>query len=251
MVGHVRICRPAGCYAGPRMPDRSEICEDEGGYQRHRQGGWCPSCGGIGRCPGRNGVRAGRLIVHLAAAGQWGGWVAGVPETALVPAKHFWPGPLTLVLRRGRRVPPSSARPARSPAFCGPGGVTPEELEAVLGHPVATGSASSRIRVPGQHPSHYAPRARVVLVEPGEIATAACAGAGTPGRCLSAVLLRRRCGEGARRGGDPGVHGRLRAWAVRVPGETRLDTAESTLRLSRKHNERFSLPGFTSRRSNF
>jgi L-threonylcarbamoyladenylate synthase len=186
------------------------------------------------------------LIVHLAAAGQLGGWVAGVSETALVLAEHFWPGPLTLVLRRGRRVPleatggletvavrvpahpvalellsafgggvaapsanrfgsvsPTTAEHVRAelgdavdfvldggpcevgvestivdatgeiPSVLRPGGVTREELEAVLGRPVASGSASSRIRVPGQHPSHYAPRARVVLVEPGEIATAA------------------------------------------------------------------------------
>ncbi len=29
--------------------------------------------------------------------------------------------------------------------------------------------ATSRVRVPGQHPSHYAPRARVVLVEPEKV----------------------------------------------------------------------------------
>ncbi|MGW0193751.1 L-threonylcarbamoyladenylate synthase [Nonomuraea sp. NPDC003201] len=28
-----------------------------------------------------------------------------VPETARLPAERFWPGPLTLVLRRSRRVP--------------------------------------------------------------------------------------------------------------------------------------------------
>ncbi|MET8995942.1 L-threonylcarbamoyladenylate synthase [Amycolatopsis sp. Hca4] len=185
------------------------------------------------------------LIVHLAGAEQLGDWVAEVPETALVLAGHFWPGPLTLVLRRGRRVPleatggletvairvpahpvalellsafgggvaapsanrfgsvsPTTAEHVRAelgdavdfvldggpcdvgvestivdatgdtPSILRPGGVTPEDLEAVLGRPVATGSASP-IRVPGQHPSHYAPRARVVLVEPGEIATAA------------------------------------------------------------------------------
>ena len=46
--------------------------------------------------------------------------------------------------------------------------MTREDLEAALGYPLAVHS-SSRIRVPGQHPSHYAPRARVVLVEPDEI----------------------------------------------------------------------------------
>ncbi|MEV1091193.1 L-threonylcarbamoyladenylate synthase [Streptomyces microflavus] len=46
-----------------------------------------------------------------------------------------------------------------------PAGVTREDLEAVLGHPVAI-PPTSGVRVPGQHPSHYAPRARVVLIEP-------------------------------------------------------------------------------------
>ncbi|WP_235190796.1 L-threonylcarbamoyladenylate synthase [Amycolatopsis rifamycinica] len=185
------------------------------------------------------------LIVHLGSAEQLGDWVADVPETALVLAGHFWPGPLTLVLRRGRRVPleatggletvavrvpahpvalellsafgggvaapsanrfgsvsPTTADHVRAelgdavdfvldggpcdvgvestivdatgevPGILRPGGVTPEELEAVLGRPVGAG-VTNHIRVPGQHPSHYAPRARVVLVEPAEIATTA------------------------------------------------------------------------------
>jgi L-threonylcarbamoyladenylate synthase len=50
--------------------------------------------------------------------------------------------------------------------------VTREDLEAVLGFPPAV-PATSRVRVPGQHPSHYAPRARVVLVEPEKVAVEA------------------------------------------------------------------------------
>jgi L-threonylcarbamoyladenylate synthase len=54
------------------------------------------------------------------------------------------------------------------PSILRPGGVTREDLEAVLGFPIAVPS-TSRVRVPGQHPSHYAPRARVVLVEPEKV----------------------------------------------------------------------------------
>lgn len=54
------------------------------------------------------------------------------------------------------------------PSLLRPGGVTREQLEEALGHPIEV-DASSRIRVPGQHPSHYAPRALVVLVEPGDV----------------------------------------------------------------------------------
>lgn len=54
------------------------------------------------------------------------------------------------------------------PSILRPGGVTREDLEAVLGCPLGVLS-TSRVRVPGQHPSHYAPRARVVLVEPEKV----------------------------------------------------------------------------------
>ncbi|MFC4061749.1 L-threonylcarbamoyladenylate synthase [Planomonospora corallina] len=181
------------------------------------------------------------LIVHLGGAEQLGDWAEDVPATARLLAERFWPGPLTLVLRRGRRVSPEAtggletvavrvpghpvalallsafgggiAAPSANrfgsvspttaghvraelgdavdfvldggpcevgvestivdatgavPSVLRPGGVTREDLEAVLGHPLAVGSAT-RVRVPGQHPSHYAPRARVVLVEPEKI----------------------------------------------------------------------------------
>ncbi|MGW0082852.1 L-threonylcarbamoyladenylate synthase [Streptomyces sp. NPDC003393] len=181
------------------------------------------------------------LIVHIGGAQHLDEWVEDVPATARLLAERFWPGPLTLVLRRGRRVPleatggletvavrvpdhpvalallaafgggvtapsanrfgqvsPTTADHVRAelgdgtdfvldggpcqvgvestivdatgdiPSILRPGGVTREDLEAVLGHRLAVPSASP-IRVPGQHPSHYAPRARVVLVEPEEV----------------------------------------------------------------------------------
>ncbi|MEU6895558.1 L-threonylcarbamoyladenylate synthase [Streptomyces sp. NPDC046557] len=181
------------------------------------------------------------LIVHIGGAVQLGDWVEDVPATARLLAERFWPGPLTLVLRRGRRVPleatggletvavrvpdhpvalallsafgggvtapsanrfgsvsPTTADHVRAelgdavdfvldggpcevgvestivdvtgdaPSVLRPGGVTREDLEAALGHPLAIPTAG-RVRVPGQHPSHYAPRARVVLVEPEKV----------------------------------------------------------------------------------
>ncbi|MFC5241801.1 L-threonylcarbamoyladenylate synthase [Streptomyces atrovirens] len=181
------------------------------------------------------------LIVHIADAEHLDTWVKDVPAAARLLAEHFWPGPLTLVLRRGARVPleatggletvavrvpdhpialallkafgggitapsanrfgsvsPTTANDVRAelgdaigfvldggrcevgvestivdvtgetPAILRPGGVTREDLEAVLGYPL-TVPATSHVRVPGQHPSHYAPRARVVLVEPEKV----------------------------------------------------------------------------------
>lgn len=45
------------------------------------------------------------LIVHIGSAQVLEEWVESVPAAARVLAEHFWPGPLTLVLRRGHRVP--------------------------------------------------------------------------------------------------------------------------------------------------
>lgn len=185
------------------------------------------------------------LIVHIDSAEQLGDWVEQVPEPAAVLAERFWPGPLTLVLRRGTRVPlaatggldtvavrvpdhpvaldllaafgggiaapsanrfgsvsPTTAEHVRAelgaavdfvldggpcrigvestivdatgpaPVILRPGGITGEDLAAALGTPIGLDS-SGRIRAPGQHPSHYAPAARVLLVEPNKVAAEA------------------------------------------------------------------------------
>ncbi|MCQ4206915.1 L-threonylcarbamoyladenylate synthase [Streptomyces longispororuber] len=181
------------------------------------------------------------LIVHIGGAEQLDQWVEEVSPTARLLAERFWPGPLTLVLRRGHRVPleatggldtvavrvpdhpvalallsafgggvtaPSANRFGQisptaadhvqaelgdtvdfvldggpcavgvestivdvsggTPTILRPGGVTREDLEAALGRSLEVPETSST-RVPGQHPSHYAPRARVVLVEPAKL----------------------------------------------------------------------------------
>jgi L-threonylcarbamoyladenylate synthase len=45
------------------------------------------------------------LIVHLAAATQLDDWAREVPSAAHQLAAAFWPGPLTLILKRAPRVP--------------------------------------------------------------------------------------------------------------------------------------------------
>ncbi|MCZ7562653.1 MAG: L-threonylcarbamoyladenylate synthase [Burkholderiales bacterium] len=45
------------------------------------------------------------VIVHLAAADDLAEWAADVPEAAARLAEAFWPGPLTLILRRAAQVP--------------------------------------------------------------------------------------------------------------------------------------------------
>jgi L-threonylcarbamoyladenylate synthase len=45
------------------------------------------------------------VIVHLASAQQLSDWVEDIPAMAWQLAEAFWPGPLTLILKRSARVP--------------------------------------------------------------------------------------------------------------------------------------------------
>src|SRR5688500_6143843 len=45
------------------------------------------------------------LIVHIASLDDAGALVTGVPDTARQLAERFWPGPLTMVMRRAPAVP--------------------------------------------------------------------------------------------------------------------------------------------------
>jgi L-threonylcarbamoyladenylate synthase len=45
------------------------------------------------------------LIVHIAGAGQLADWASVVPDTATQLAEAFWPGPLTLILKKRADVP--------------------------------------------------------------------------------------------------------------------------------------------------
>ena len=40
------------------------------------------------------------LIVHIASMGRMGEWASDVPEYAIALARSFWPGPMTLILKR-------------------------------------------------------------------------------------------------------------------------------------------------------
>ncbi len=185
------------------------------------------------------------LIVHLGQKGQMGEWGIEIPEGAQRLADRFWPGPLTLVVKKASRVlgivtggqetvalrvpghpvalkllrefggglaapsanrfgkvSPTTADHVRqdlgcevdfildggpcevgvestivdfssaAPAILRPGGVTREQLEAALGIPVPVVSGGD-VRVSGQLESHYAPRARVMVVVPEEAAARA------------------------------------------------------------------------------
>ena len=181
------------------------------------------------------------LIVHLPGSDALAEWAVEVTDVALGLASRFWPGPLTLILRRQPNVPlavtggletvalrvpdhpvalallrqfgggiaaPSANRfgavsPTRAervraelgpavdfvldgrtgrvavgstivdlasgaPMLLRPGGITREQLEDTVGE-ISEPNAEQRVRAPGQHASHYAPKARVYLVEASSI----------------------------------------------------------------------------------
>lgn len=188
------------------------------------------------------------LIVHIDSFDQMGQYFNQVPQQVRLLAAHFWPGPLTMVLRGGERFPsivtgglgtvavrvpahpvalamiraagvpvaaPSanvSGRPSpttaahvlddldgridlvldggpaglgvestvldlsgEQPVILRPGGVTPRQLEALLGpvklDPAVNGAAGDeKPRSPGMKYTHYAPRAPVVLFDGGDSA---------------------------------------------------------------------------------
>ena len=188
------------------------------------------------------------VIVHLGQPGQIDTWAVDVTEVAHRLAAACWPGPLTLVLPRSRRVPdevtggrdtvglrvpghaialrllrefgggvaapsanrfgrvsPTTAADVRAdlggdvdlivdggpcevgvestvvdcsegePVILRPGGVARERVEEIVGRPV-TVTADAVGRAPGTLSSHYAPRARVVVVDdPTDLAERATA----------------------------------------------------------------------------
>jgi L-threonylcarbamoyladenylate synthase len=75
-----------------------------------------------------------------------------------------------------------------------PGGVAREAIEAVLGRPLAIGSATP---APGTLPSHYAPHAKVIAVDVAEIAAAVAAATRPTAVLAPADVIARLVASGA------------------------------------------------------
>jgi len=177
------------------------------------------------------------LIVHIADTVQLSNWAREIPQAVHTLAQHFWPGPLTLVLKRHPNVPdavtggqdtvairvpshpvarallrafgggiaaPSANRFGRvssttaahvreefgdavacvldggatdvgiestivdcsgaAPTLLRPGMITPQQIEAVLGKPLAAPQAKTP-RVSGMLDKHYAPQTPLMQME--------------------------------------------------------------------------------------
>ena len=183
------------------------------------------------------------IIVHVSSIEMAQAVVAEWPQNAELLARRFWPGPLTLVLKKQAAVPglvtaglntvgirmpsnpiaqaliaaaevpiaapsanrftqlsPTTAQHVRAglgarvdyildggpctvgiestvlslagavPLLLRPGGISREQIEAVIGRVERQHEASSGAHPsPGMHPRHYSPRTRLLLVRHGEI----------------------------------------------------------------------------------
>jgi L-threonylcarbamoyladenylate synthase len=100
------------------------------------------------------------LILHLPATWDMNElvdeWAADVPEQARTLAERFWPGPLTLVLRRGRRVPDEVTGGQDTVALRVPAHPVAQRLLAAFGGPVAAPSANRFGRISPTRPEHAA-----------------------------------------------------------------------------------------------
>lgn len=94
------------------------------------------------------------LIVHLASADQLGEWSDEVPPVASALAGRFWPGPLTLVLRRARSVPDEVTGGQDTVALRVPAHPVARALLAAFGGGIAAPSANRYGRVSPTRSAH-------------------------------------------------------------------------------------------------
>jgi len=94
------------------------------------------------------------LIVHLASAGQVADWAGEFPGPARALAEAFWPGPLTLVLPRGERVPDAVTGGQDTVGLRVPSHPVAHELLRRFGGGVAAPSANRHGRVSPTRAEH-------------------------------------------------------------------------------------------------
>lgn len=82
------------------------------------------------------------LIVHLPDAGHLERWAREVPEAARMLAQRFWPGPLTLILKRTPQVPDAVTGGQDTVGLRVPGHALALELLAGFGSGIAAPSAN-------------------------------------------------------------------------------------------------------------
>ncbi|GAB4174545.1 MAG: L-threonylcarbamoyladenylate synthase [Rhodocyclaceae bacterium] len=94
------------------------------------------------------------LIVHLAHAAEAARWAAEVPEAARRLAAAFWPGPLTLILRRGAGIPDAVTGGQDTVGLRVPDHPIALELLAAFGSGIAAPSANRHGRISPTSAAH-------------------------------------------------------------------------------------------------
>jgi len=94
------------------------------------------------------------LIVHIADAVQLANWARDIPPAAHTLAKKFWPGPLTLVLKRNAKVPDAVTGGQDTVALRVPGHPVAQALLRAFGGGIAAPSANRFGRVSATTAAH-------------------------------------------------------------------------------------------------
>lgn len=94
------------------------------------------------------------LIVHVADAVQLANWAREVPPAAHVLANKFWPGPLTLILKRGPCVPDAVTGGQDTVALRVPSHAVAQALLRAFGGGIAAPSANRFGRVSATTAAH-------------------------------------------------------------------------------------------------
>ncbi|MGV8990419.1 MAG: L-threonylcarbamoyladenylate synthase [Thiobacillus sp.] len=87
------------------------------------------------------------LIVHIASAEELPQWARDIPETAWVLAAQFWPGPLTLILKRARGVADAASGGLDTIGLRVPGHAVAQALLRAFGGGIAAPSANQFGRI--------------------------------------------------------------------------------------------------------
>jgi len=98
--------------------------------------------------------KANPLIVHVATLAAARALTSAWPDTAEALASRFWPGPLTLVLPHGGKVPPCVTASGETVALRIPGHAVALQLILMAGVPVAAPSANLSGQISPTLPEH-------------------------------------------------------------------------------------------------
>ena len=199
------------------------------------------------------------VIVHVSGADAFDDWASDVPEVALLLARTFWPGPMTLVLKRATRVPDVITGGQHTVGLRAPAHPWMRAVLQVFGGALAAPSANTFGRISPTTAQHVIddlglkPRGKVDLVLDGgacpvgiESTIVDVSGAAPtllrPGAITRAQLQRVIGGEVADAGaGAPRAPGRLeKHYAPRTPLLV-LGAAELALKLAQPGTARFAV----------